>query len=276
MLLIGYEPAGTYKKNRLLRNGYIPPPARFPGRRRGQKRFESFYHLLATHPQFKAPLKHTIHYFDEAYDKRPLLWYRAQFPMAAKKPGFITGEKSTVYLYHPDCARRIQTVIPDVKLIFLLRDPVERAISQYFHHTLRGNEDLPLMEALEKEEERIGQYLDNIGPKTSFDPAHPLNVYSYKSRGHYAEQLERYFKYFSRDRIMIIKSENFFADPSAVMKDSFAFLGINPAFKIQSEEPRNVGPNKEDVPQEVYEYLRAYYRPHNERLKTLLGDEFSW
>lgn len=237
---------------------------------------ETLWATFKQHPQIIQPNRHSIHYFDEAINK-PIKWYQAHFPLRASMPkGCITGEKSTYYFSHPLAAERIAKHLPDVKLIILLRNPVDRAISQYFHYHKRGHENLPIEDALKQEEKRLAPYLADICENSVYKPGHPMKVFSYKTRGHYAEQLEKYFKYFDPNQIKIVKSENFFLKPRETLQAIFEFLGIDPAVDIQNLEPRNVGERNRRVPRIVYESLEKYYLPYNKKLQVMLGEEFTW
>lgn len=237
---------------------------------------ESFWAAMMQHPQIAKPNIHSIHYFDEVYHKN-LQWYQAHFPLKKRlSDKLITGEKSTFYISHPYCAERIHKVLPDVKLIVLLRNPVDRAVSQYGHFKSRGYEDLPIDEAMRQEEERIEPYLSTMDDKSVYKAGHPLKVYSYKARGHYAEHLKKYFEFFDRKQMKIIKSERFFSEPDDVLKETFEFLGINSDVKIPDLRPVNTRKRKENVPDSTYDYLEEYFAPHNKKLQELLGEDFTW
>ena len=237
---------------------------------------ESMWAALIQHPQIAQPHIHSIHYFDEVYYKN-LNWYRSHFPIKRKfSDKCITGEKSTFYITHPYCAERIHKTLPDIKMIVLLRNPVDRAISQYGHFKARGYEELPVEEAMKQEEERIKPILAEMNEDSVYKAASPLKVYSYKTRGHYAEHLEKYFEYFKREQMLIIKSENFFSNPDDELKKIFEFLNIDTSIKIPDLRPVNTRIRKENVPDHVYDYLEEYFEPHNKKLQALLGDEFTW
>ncbi|MGH1403787.1 MAG: sulfotransferase family protein [Alphaproteobacteria bacterium] len=235
---------------------------------------DTLYAQLAQHPQFTAPLNSSLHYFEENWHKNAL-WYRAHFPLRFQEKNQITGEKSTFYIYDPRAAERIKKLMPDVKIIALLRDPCDRAISHYFHYKNRGFEDLDIEEAFAKEEERITPLLDNMSETSLYRPGHPLKVYSYKSRGYYAQQIEQYFKHFDKEQIYIAKSEDYFADPLTTLKEIFAFLNIDPNFRPDDLSPRNTG-RKREIPDVLYNNLKEHFKPHNAELSKLLGKNFTW
>ena len=115
----------------------------------------SLYRHLVAHPQVESatPSK-GVHYFDKEPDKS-LNWYRAHFPLA-RDGGPISGEGSPYYLFHPLVPARVAEALPDVRVIAMLRDPVERAYSAYKQEYARGFEDAETFErALELEPERL-------------------------------------------------------------------------------------------------------------------------
>jgi hypothetical protein len=174
-------------------------------------------------------------------------------------------------LFNPLTPQRIADTTPQMKLIALLRDPVERAISHYFHEVRMGRETLPLMEALLAEDNRLKPAIDSEDYK-NLDYIH----FSYKSRGHYYDQLKRYLKHFPRDQMLILESGQFFSAPESTLREAFDFVGINPSHQVKNLQPQNVASNKAPVDQEVFDYLSNYFRPHNEKLFDLLGINYGW
>mgnify|MGYP006439820863 CR=1 FL=1 len=127
----------------------------------------SLFRYLTSHPQIKAPFKtKEIHFFDgglESEDnyKKGLKWYKSHFPLKSKMYNKLTYEASPLYLFHPCAPKRIKKDIPDVKIIILLRNPVERSISHYFHELRKGRERLTVDEAFRKEEDRLKGVFEN-------------------------------------------------------------------------------------------------------------------
>lgn len=236
----------------------------------------SLYSYLAQHPQVFPAAKKEVHYFDYFYQNGEL-WYRSYFPLigTVKEKKGLTGESSPFYLFHPLCAQRIHEHVPDVKLIVLLRNPVERAISHYFMEVCQGHETLPIGKAMRDEEARLA----NEMTKLEIDPycrSYQLTNYSYKGRGIYADQLERYFEHFPREQIIILRAEDMYKDTDRVLKEVCGFLGIDQDFHPSDLRPRNVGTRNRSVPDEVYKYLIDFFRPRNKRLSELLGKDFNW
>ncbi len=219
-----------------------------------------------------------IHYFDSGSTpgvddyKNGLDWYRTWFPVrtrATQSKKFF--ESTPSYLYHPEAPERIYSALPNIKLIAVLRNPTQRAISQYFHMYRKGRETLPIMEALQTEEQRI----ERIKAKPN-STNRSFRIFAYKARGRYQEQLSRYYKYFSRDQLLVLSSDLLFSNPDTALKKIFAFLGVDAEFVVPNLTPRNVGANKKELPQEVYDYLDLYFKDHNQKLYDLTGEDFGW
>ena len=239
-----------------------------------QKAGTSSLHIyLSQHPQILPGLRKEIHFFDLHYDKS-LDWYRAHFPLAPD--GCITGEASPFYLCHPHVPRRISQTIPSVKLVILLRNPVDRAISHYFHAVRHKRENLPLEEAFRKEEQRIGPELAKM-QKDEFYNSDVYQRHSYKNRGIYVDQLKAYSEYFDKEQMIILDSEDFFHNSKESLKEVFSFLNVDMEFLPDDLSPKNIGGyDNEIVPKSAHQYLTEYFSPYNEELYEFLGRDLKW
>ncbi len=238
----------------------------------------SLYYYLSQHPKIIPADIKEIHFFDGGrisnvdQFNEGLARYYAHFPLKSEmKNGNRTFEASPSYLFQPMVPARIQQIVPQVKLIALLRNPTQRAISHYLHNMRKGREPLPILEALEQEEARLKPIWESGNFRDS-----KFTTYSYKSRGLYQCQLERYLQYFSRDQILILPSERFFADPNACLHQIFEFIGVDSGFYVKDLKPKNVSTNKMDISPDVYAYLNDFFRLHNEALYEFLGEDFGW
>lgn len=232
----------------------------------------SLFNYLAEHPQIDVPLRKEVHYFDVRYE-RSERWYRAHFPPSSTLGQTLTGEASPAYLFYEGVEQRVAELLPEVKLIVLLRDPVHRAYSHYQQSGRKGFETLDFSAAMRAEAERLaapGEPL--LRDRVSGTVA--LRKYSYLIRGHYAEQLERWFALFPRERFLIMKSEEMFADPQQTCDQVFDFLDL-PPHRLQQAKVHNEGRYDRDrLPGE--DELRTYFAPHNARLAELLGRDMGW
>ena len=169
----------------------------------------SLYNYLTAHPSIASAMTKEIMFFDHRFNFG-LNWYKAHFPMfihqLIKKP-FVTGEASPSYLYHPLAPARIKEILPNIQLIILLRNPVDRAYSHYAMNLRQGQERLSFEAAVKHqlvERELFEQegILENDNYYRRI--YHP---YAYLSRGIYLVHLKRWFSLFKQDQILILQSE---------------------------------------------------------------------
>lgn len=192
----------------------------------------TLHQMLKTHPNIYMPKAKEIHYFTLHHEKS-ISWYKKHFE--DKKSEQIAGEITPFYIFHPQAPARIARLIPNVKLILLLRNPVERAISQYYHARRLGFENLELMEALEEEERRLKD-----GNEYS------MQKHSYISRSKYYRQIKNYEKYFNKTQMFIIKSEDLFKCQDKVWHQILKFLEI-PVTTIEGKKIKANSGNNESV-----------------------------
>ena len=256
----------------------------------------SLFRYLDQHPQVSGSVPKEVHYFsgglDPAVDNftRGEGWYRAHFPRKAGMAGMRAFEATPIYMLHPLAAGRIHALMPGVKLVAVLRNPTDRALSHYFHNVrnngLRGfQEDLGPAEAMAAEEARLAPILAAGDYKNEI-----YRVATYKARGRYLEQLRRYTDLFPRESLLVLRAEDLFADPAGQMDRLADFLGID---RIRSAgggktgggrtgggktdfRPMNVGGNREVVDDGVRAALDAYFAPHNRALAEYFGQDFGW
>jgi len=241
----------------------------------------SLYRYLSKHPAVgPVVLTKGAHYFDTNYDKG-LAWYRAHFPArwsgANTRRRFgvdrITGEGSPYYVFHPLAPFRIRETIPDVKLLLMLRDPVERAYSHYQHEKARGFEDLSFEEAIAREPERLAGERERIIADPTYLSFHHQH-HSYLARGRYLEQLLVWRELFPPEQMMIIQTERFFTDPERGFAEVLAFLGL-PPWRPPVFERYNARQYSSMRP-DTRAWLQDYFRNLNEELEAYLGTNFGW
>jgi hypothetical protein len=199
-----------------------------------------------------------IHYFDLYYD-RGRGWYRGHFPYRFRLHGRITGEATPALLYDARAAERVARDLPKVKLIALLRNPTDRAWSQWWLNRSRGHEPLEFEEAIAREPERLRAGGDG------------RLRYAYVSRGMYAEQLERWFDAVGRERVLVLESERLPDDQTR--RRLCDFLGI--AASSHPFPHRNARALTSLDPA-LQAQLDAAFREPNARLAALLPDPPSW
>lgn len=237
----------------------------------------SLFGYLSQHPGCAASSIKEVHYFDMNFG-RGSGFYRSHFPIRmpwkAEEGLPLTFESSPYYLFHPAVPDRIRALVPEVKLVFLLRDPVTRAFSHYRHNVVRGRESRRFAQALdaeamvvESEERRL------LADPLSISLQHIYD--SYATRGLYARQLERWFRSFPKENILVLESERLFCDPRAVYHKVVSFLGLPPV-EASDFAVLNQGEYEEPMDPAIEERLRAFYAAPNRDLVRLLGWTPTW
>jgi hypothetical protein len=240
----------------------------------------SLFRALTAHPQVVRPAFHKgINYFDLNY-QRGMTWYRGHFPMApvaeamtARHGGPMSFEASGYYMYHPFALERIARDLPQVKLVIMLRDPVERAYSAYRHELSRGYEWETFEKALALEDERLVGEVDRMRADVSYE-SFPHRHHSYRHRGHYSDLLQRAFELFPREQVHVLDSEMFFGKPAQEYQRLLTFLGLRPFEQITFGR-HNAEPGQPMEPA-TRQMLEEHYAPHNKRLAELLDWPAQW
>jgi hypothetical protein len=235
----------------------------------------SFFNYLCQHPEIHASYPKETHYFSNFF-RKGVYWYRSHFPLSFQKKkvetsgngNFITGEATPYYLPHPYAPRRVFELVPNVKLLALLRNPVDRAYSHYHHEVRIGVENLSFEEALDEEQDRISGELEKLLKNEHYRSFNFQN-FSYLSRGIYINQLESWLRYFDQRQLLVLKSESFYENPVNTIKLVMNFLDL-PDWKPnvnkkyhQSHYPR--------MKPATRKRLLEYFEPYNQKLYDLLS-----
>jgi hypothetical protein len=255
----------------------------------------SLFHYLSLHPDVAMPSPRAgpvrwakePHFFDEKFSQG-LDWYRAFFPLAAARDlrrrrggDLLAGEATPYYLFHPAVPARVAATLPDVRLIALLRDPVERAYSHYHLMERRGRERLSFEAALDAEEERLAQVEHALFEEQEIRTEHGFRAHdhhrhrSYLSRGLYAEQLERWLAYFPRGQLLVLRAEDFLARPAEIYGEVLEFLGLR-SWSPSGFGTRNPGGSRAPIDPALRARLEEQLAEPNARLARLLGRDFGW
>lgn len=222
----------------------------------------SLYMYLTQHPHIIPALRKEVEFWSWKY-RRGHDWYFAHFPPLPKGGEFLTGEACPGYFDFYVTPERIREFLPDVKFMVLLRNPVDRAISHYYHWVRRQQETLPLSEAIAAAK----QELEEQGNAWDL----PSN---YLARGIYVEFIQHWFSLFPREQFLFLESEAFYQNPSASLQQVYQFLNLA-NYPLTDHRKYNAGsyrPAETDIRQE----LQAFYKPYNQKLQALLDCEFSW
>ncbi len=238
----------------------------------------SLYSYLTQHPDVLPAFRAEVHYFDVNFS-RGIRWYKSFFPLAKScvRPGGvprpITGEKSPYYLFHPYALTRIGKLLPEARIIILLRNPVDRAFSHYQHEVRAGREMCSFEEAIAREAERLAPEIEKMVRDETYRSYDHMN-FAYLAKGVYADQIQRCMEAIPRDRVHIIQSEKLFQDPEAHYQKTLEFLGLRD-WNLQKFDAFNAH-QYEGMNPATRQRLIEYYAPHDQRLYQILGTRFDW
>lgn len=213
---------------------------------------------LVQHPQIVSAASKELHFFDN----ERLDWQRPDYSLledAFEQPDdgrYLAFDATPIYLYWPNALERIAAYNPAIKLIFIFRDPIERAWSHWHMETNRYSETLSFSQAIRAGRDR----LKNL-PKG--DDAY--RVYSYVERGFYDQQLERVLRMFPKENVLLLESAALRTDLARTLDQIAAFLNID---AFPSLEPRDVFVgtlSRETLDLSDIGYLRSLY--YNEMVR---------
>ncbi len=218
----------------------------------------SLYDYLNSHPKIQMPQKKELHFFDERFNEG-VKAYNEKFPKKNSQGFPLSGDVTPRYFVRDFVPGRVKQLFPEVKLILLLRNPVERAFSHYKQHLFT------------KSGRSFEEHL-NDEFKLLFDENNEVDL-PLLQRGFYAHHLEQWLKKFPKEQILILISEDFFKNTQETMDRIYEFLQL-PPYKHASFPIKNEGVNKELVLNKATRVvLERFYRSHNQRLQKLLDEE---
>ena len=241
----------------------------------------SLYQYLAQHPNIEPCVVKEPRFFDMYYH-RGLNWYRMNFPSKWQKfvfnkikhKKFMTGEASGAYLQNPHAPRRVHSLNPNMKLILLLRNPVDRAFSHYKRKVKNGSEKLSFEEVIEQEQSRIeGEQEKMEKNENYYSPIY--HSLAYLTTGLYSIRLKRWLKYFSMEQILVLENGEFLLDPETVYNQAVEFLDL-PKWKLPKYEKFSKQKLSMDMDSKTRDKLLEICKPYNEELYSLIGKRFDW
>jgi hypothetical protein len=239
----------------------------------------ALYSYLREHPAIAGPPWKEVSFFDRHF-WRGDAWYRGHFPnrlylrrmrsRAGVEP--MVGEASPSYVFHQLAPQRVAALVPDVRLIALVRNPIDRALSHYHHEVALGREQLRFEDALAQEDARLEGELERMLDPKYF--SHAWWNFTYLSRGRYAEQLERWLEIFPRERLLVVPSEDLLERAGETYGHILNFLGA-PQHDLESY-PRIFSRKYAEMDPRTRHELRAYFAEPNRRLYELIGRDLGW
>jgi hypothetical protein len=233
----------------------------------------SLHRYLSAHPQVAMAFRKEVSFFDVNWP-RGEDWYRSHFPSAYRLGNRVVGEATPYYLFHPAVPARVRAIVPSVKLVAVLREPVARAHSGYRLQRAIGMEPLGFAEAIAAEADRLAGEADRLLADPGYrSVAH--RHFSYQARGLYAEQLRRWFAEFPREQLLVLRSDDLFSDPGGTLSRVHAFLGIDDrpaaAYPVAQNATRG-----DDLDPTTDALLRERFAEPNRRLWAVLGEDWGW
>jgi hypothetical protein len=245
----------------------------------------SLYAYLAAHRDVRPAGRKEVHYFDLGFTAGAELgegWYRSMFPLRgglaldrrrAGRP-VVTGEASPYYLFHPVAPQRAAALVPDARLLVLVRDPVERAWSHYRHEVAAGREPLDFAAALDAEAGRLAGADADLAQGVDSPAARHHRRHAYVGRGLYAHQLRAWLACYPREQVHVMVAEELFATPEPVWRAAVEFLGLAPA-PPPSFEVHNPG-RDDGMDPACRERLRETFAGPDADLADLLARSLPW
>jgi hypothetical protein len=237
----------------------------------------SLYHNLLSHPNIYPGAHKSAGFFDYNFDKG-LNFYKSHFSTKlhknyvnkVKKQLFCTGEATTTYLLEPKLANRIKDTVPDLKIIVILRNPIERAFSHYNYYVMRQESKFDTFEqAIDFEKKIISNNLLN-----NVNKFEDRRFYSFLREGMYIENLKKLFEVFPKRQLHIIQFEEFATDTLKTLESTFKFLDLE-NFQINNIKKLNAIEYQE-IDSDTRKFLKEFFEPYNAKLYDAIGKNFHW
>tara|TARA_Y100001936_G_C16009194_1_gene632531 strand:- start:314 stop:1144 length:831 start_codon:yes stop_codon:yes gene_type:complete len=232
----------------------------------------SLYNYICDHPSVIAAEYDEIGFFDSNYHLG-LNWYRSLFPtkkqlksLEQKEDQGITGEDTPFYFWNEESANRIKEILPNVKLIIILRNPINRAYSEYHDKVQSGRTKKSFEQYIQSELENLKK---NSPPPSKFNDDDSILL-----RGIYSKQFENWSSIFSKKQIIVLQSEQLLEKPQKVLNDIYNFLGLT-EFNLKNKFSKKKK-KYQDMNSETREILRDFYYPYNEKLFQMIEKRFDW
>ncbi len=234
---------------------------------------------LWQHPSVACAYQKETHFLDR-YHARGERGFRAFFPLRSRMLALrkaqgvaITGDATPYYLFHPQVPTRAKQLVPDAKLIAILRDPAERAFSHFQHEVRKGRETLGFNDAMRREHQimdSLDQLMESNAAVSNFEHQH----LSYLRRGLYWRQLRRWCQHYPRQNLLLLTTAELAREPAAVLARTCEFLGIDASRAPRQAIHANRAPQKEELPAEIRARLQEFFAEENRRLEADFGIRF--
>jgi len=243
----------------------------------------SLLYYLCQHPNIIAPERKEINFFSRPNYSPDIGFYKSFFPFFSfmnKKR--ITGEATPEYSFNVNAMKRIRELLPHIKIILILRDPIQRAISHY-----KAQEPHRRPESLRSAIQLDLQLFRNRDHSGSQELNYEERLHSYVSRGRYIDYIPLIYQIFPREKILVIKSEDMFDTPVKITNLCFDFLGLDNFSSIKSKNYTDVKRMSdrilqrlkdppEGIDEKIVRDLYRYFKPYNEMFYEFIGQDMGW
>jgi hypothetical protein len=241
---------GFFERRKVTRVGFIVAGVQKAGT-------TAIHDFLTQHPQVALLRDQALHFFDKEEHFAGTPNYGILHDNFETGRGWrVAGEVTADYLYYPRALERIAAYNPKIKLIVSLRNPTERAFSQWNMRREKGQEPIEFLDALKRDQE-TGVWK---GPRGN----------AYIARSLYSPQLEKVLSLFPREQVFILKYEAFRANPQPIIDGIFDFIGVTAKSRLKNKS-RNVGSYSRKLTSEEREYAGAIFNEDVSKIEGLLG-----
>ena len=227
-----------------------------------------------------------IHFFENTFTN-DLDWYKSHFPTKKYKKRveqknnqrLQIGEQTGTYMYYPGVPKRVREIIPDVKLIAVLRNPIDMIFSRYVHMKNQGLEvSLNFDEVIQTELRRIELIENNPEIKMSNPFFDNSMIFNYIKHGNYFERFQEWFKYFPREQFLIFTNTELTENPAGFTKKTFEFLGLESGSIPENIDYKkhNVSDYQEKMSSYAKKILEEHFKISNDKMSKLLNKNLEW
>ena len=237
----------------------------------------SLFHYLGQHPCIESSAYDEIGYFDDNFHLG-LNWYKSLFPTQFTKNKtrdkhgkFLTYDVTPFYIYNPLVVKRILKYFPNSKIIASLRNPIDRAYSNYMIAFQDGDIDCSFEDVIQSELDEINKTKTKLKDESFLVDTYYNRILS---RGFYADQLKIWYEFFPKNQLLMVSSENLANNTNSSLTEIFNFLGLS-----DTEIKDTSRKNKREYPpmkKETRNFLIEFYKPHNKELYRLINRKFDW
>ena len=235
-----------------------------------------FYHL-PEHPCISKSPHDNMGFFNDNFHLG-VNWYKSFFPtiftrnkIKSEFGKFLAFDVTTTYMEEESTANNVYQIKPNMKIIVILRNPVDRAYSQY-HLNLREKAEKRSFE--DAMEENMNELNKESYERYEIKPKFSVEENNYLKKGLYAQQLRHWLNIFPMESMLILSTEEFESNQQVIYNKIFEFLNIS-QFEVKNTEKMEKG-SYPQMKSETRSLLLDYFRSYNKELFRLIDKKFDW